>query len=147
MAKILVIESDVDFEVDTTKYNRDCYTRQFNGVHITLDNGKDIYFGIGNEQQCCEYWNYLEPKDDMKDFIGAEVLEIKEVKVNTLSTAMHSQLMESTDNLDLDAGDYQAVQVITSKGILEFVVYNAHTGFYAHDTILIFDDTATVRCL
>ncbi len=31
---------------------------------------------------------------------------------------------------------FQAIDVHTSKGLLQFVVYNEHNGYYSHATIL-----------
>lgn len=96
------------------------------GFEVITDK-QTITLGISNGQSCCENWGYFMSQDDFSDFIGATLLDV--VIVN-----------DCLDSTKLD-GVYEAncmfVNLQTSKGLLQFVAYNSHNGYYSH--------TATVR--
>jgi hypothetical protein len=93
-----------------------------NGYEIVTDQ-QTILILIDNEQSCCEEWGYLTSEDNLNDFIGAELLKVtevdKELKVYNFPD-QHDQCITLFINLE------------TSKGTLQFVVYNAHNGYYGH---------------
>ena len=88
-----------------------------------------IKFGIGAYQACCEDWGYFSSEDDFKDFIGADLLEIE-----TVSTALNVEAFK-TEAVDIDSCMF--VNFKTSKGLLQFAVYNEHNGYYGHEVKLI----------
>tara|TARA_R110002050_G_scaffold1019_4_gene6954 strand:+ start:91 stop:495 length:405 start_codon:yes stop_codon:yes gene_type:complete len=96
-------------------------TQDINGFVITTDT-QDIKLYIDNDQQCCENWGYLMSQDDFKEFIGAEVLDIKVVNT-ALSTVEVPEMYE---------GDMMFINIETSEGTLQFTAYNEHNGYYSH---------------
>lgn len=125
-----------NIELDTTfTSNHNCYYSKFEGVVITLEDGKDFKFGISTYQECCESWGYLHSSDDVSDFLGAEFLSWEEVDT------WPSSIENPEEKYGFDSGGFQAINVLTSKGILQFVVYNAHNGYYSHVTIIVEGET------
>ena len=126
MAKIIHIELDARFKGESSYENMD-------GVIITLDDGLQIKFGISDGQSCCESWAYLHSVDDIESFIGAEYLDLVE----------KDTWPDSIDDPEygFDSGGFQAIDVNTSNGTMQFVVYNSHNGYYSHATILVVGDT------
>ena len=97
----------------------------WSGYVITTD-AQRIEISITNYQDCCEQWGYAMSEDDTDYYIGAQFLDIKVV---TKDLAKKS-LSEHADYLD--EGDAMFVDVETSKGVLQFVLYNSHNGYYSH---------------
>lgn len=93
------------------------------GVKITT-NKQIIELGISNYSNCCENWDYLMSEDDYDYFIGAEIYGIEEdfAGIND-KTAI---------DFDLDRGASMFIDIKTSKGVLQFVCYNSHNGYYSH---------------
>ena len=124
-AKILEIQSDY-----SEKYNK--YST-LAGLYIKTDKG-DIKILISDEQSCCEDYGYLflETPDNINKFIGAEVLKVEDVCVG---------LTADTDGYGFDCGGETQLKVTTTKGVLQFAVYNSHNGYYAHTTFVqVFDN-------
>lgn len=48
---------------------------------------------------------------------------------------------------DLDAGSAMFINVETTKGLLQFVAYNEHNGYYGHDVLLVskYDDKTVIE--
>jgi len=84
---------------------------------------------IGDEQSCCESWGYFLSEDDTQYFIGANLRN-----VTVTDTALKTY---DVDNLKyLDNGDVMFVNIKTSRGLLQFVAYNVHNGYYGHKAIV-----------
>ena len=99
-----------------------------------------IRFGIENQQSCCESWGYFITNDETADFIDAELLS-----VSITDTCLNSKKLE-----EIDAGEYtntMFVNLETSAGLLQFVAYNSHNGFYGHDAVLISTQLNTIETL
>lgn len=128
----------------------------FRGVNLELDNGKTVFFGIADNSNCCESWDYLYSSDEVKDFIGAEYLGIEERSTwpstidipeecksyrndeswDYLCSSDQVEDFINDEEFDSDCG-FQSIDVKTSKGTLQFVVYNIHNGYYSHAVITI----------
>lgn len=126
MSKILQVDVNATFDNGNTE-----------GVVITLDNGKEVKFGIDNNQRCCERWGYLHSVDDTSAFIGAEYQGI--IEKDTWPESLPEEHMYD--------GGFQAIDVLTSAGVMQFVVYNDHNGYYSHATILVDGDAIKDSCL
>jgi len=107
------------------------------GVKIDFDNDKSLVFGISNGQHCCEEWGYISQVDneDVDNYIGAKIRSIEVVDYvdgNYVST----QLKE------IDAGEIDCyfLNVATTKGELNFAVYNIHNGYYGHRVTMKYDN-------
>src|SRR5260221_4368784 len=83
-------------------------------VQILIDNG----------QSCCENWGYIASEDDFAPFIGAELRE-----VNLTDTALNKEKVEASGYYE-DGGGIQFVDFVTSQGVFQLAVYNAHNGYY-----------------
>ena len=100
---------------------------------------QDIYILIGNGQSCCENYGYFSAEDNPKDFLGANLLYVERVdkalNVHTLRT--------TKDPLPSGVGEDEAIFITlhTSKGPLQFGVYNSHNGYYGHQVLIKFDNT------
>ena len=133
--RILKIE-EKDFE-----FGDETCGMSYSGFVITTN--KHIYkIGIDNSQQCCERFDckayfssgYLMTEDEIEDFIGAEFLGIEVVDAD-------KKVYEVFDIYD---GEAIFVNIKTSKGVFQIVVYNEHNGYYGHEVKIIKDDK-TIR--
>ena len=113
MEKILKIE-------ETTFDNKD-------GFIITTDT-QVIKLGIENYQCCCEDWGYFMSKDNLVEFIGADLITIR-VTDTALETWKEIE--------ELYEGGVMFINLETTNGLLQFVAYNKHNGYYGHDACVI----------
>lgn len=96
---------------------------------------------IDYERHCCEwYGGYIVCEDDLDDFIGADLLEIY-----LTDTCLNTHIVDRINLIQNchNSCDYHNIQFInlrTSKGLLQFVVYNCHNGYYGHDVTVKIDD-------
>jgi hypothetical protein len=95
------------------------------GYKITTS-AQEISILIANYQSCCEDYGYMVSEDDLESFIGADLYSIKTVDsaltVNELSLKKYS----------IDQGYCVFVNLETSKGTIQFTLYNSHNGYYSH---------------
>lgn len=89
---------------------------------------------IDNAQSCCESWGYFSSEDNLENYIGSQLKEIK-----LTDKALNQQVVEKTDYYE-DNGGIQFVDFITDKGTFQIAVYNAHNGYYGHGIIVAKDD-------
>lgn len=117
--------------------------------HIFANKGGDLYNGyiidlkmftrgvfkfmflIQNHQDCCEEHGYLCTNDNIQDFIDAEVRDIKftDGDLETRSSLDELLLQNNSDDRGVNT---IFITLETSKGVLQFVAYNAHNGYYGH---------------
>lgn len=122
MEKILRIE-ETAFKVKEYAW------RDYVGYQIITD-VQTIRVGISDGQDCCEVYGYLITNDDIEDFIGAGLIEI-----SITDTALNNKKIEELEYLD--CGGAMFVNFETTEGLLQFVAYNAHNGYYGHDAVLL----------
>lgn len=102
---------------------------KFDGYRISTTNGV-IEIAVDSFQNCCENWGYISSNNNFSDFCGAEILEIKYTqKIDEVLETVAMQLSKEGVTLD----DIYFITFETSKGTLQFVVYNEHNGYYGHD--------------
>ncbi len=102
---------------------------KFDGYRISTTNGV-IENAVDSYQNCCENWGYISSNNNFSDFFGAEILEIKYTqKIDEVLETVAMQLSKEGVTLD----DIYFITFETSKGTLQFVVYNEHNGYYGHD--------------
>ena len=89
-----------------------------------------IQIGISNGQSCCESFGCIITNDETKEFIGAELKSLAIV-----DTALNNKKIEELEYLD--SGGAMFVNLETSEGLLQFVAYNAHNGYYGHEAVLV----------
>ena len=105
----------------------------YDGYVVTLEDDTQIKLGIDNGQSCCENWGYLMSEDSFEEFIGAQYLSAQVVD-SKLATFDLGGVYES---------DCMFVNINTSKGLLQFVAYNEHNGYYSHEAVVIENGTVT----
>ena len=94
---------------------------------------------VSNGQSCCESWGYLSSDDNFSPFVGVELLEVK-----LTDTALNQVVVDKSDYYD-DVGGIQFVDFITSNGVFQLAVYNAHNGYYGHGILVTRDDKIIVN--
>ena len=95
-----------------------------------------ITLSIDSYQSCCENWGYFWCNDDVAQFVGAALHDVK-----LTDSALHPAKLpqEGVDpSTRYFEGGLMFVDLITDRGTLQFVAYNEHNGYYAHD--------ASVKC-
>jgi hypothetical protein len=117
MEKIYVIEEGY-FKKDD---------REFEGFLIST-NKQIIKLGITPDKQCCENFGYFMSEDDLKQFIGSEIISIQ-ITDDALKTYDFTENMEDEDVMFVDFK--------TTSGVLQFVAYNSHNGYYGHDACVV----------
>lgn len=105
----------------------------YSGYAITT-NEQVIKLLIDDEPQCCEITGYFMSEDNLTEYIGSELLDIK-----ITDTELKEGLLKKHD-VDVDdewfEGDVMFVDLITSKGTLQFIAYNEHNGYYGHEAVV-----------
>lgn len=112
------------------------------GYKIVTDK-QEILILINNSQQCCEEWGYeacsekgiLETQDDLDDYIGVEILDIEIVDTEK---DIYKNLTDRVYRFYSSNAEF--VNIKTSKGKLQFSVYNAHNGYYGHKIYIKFNN-------
>lgn len=92
---------------------------------------------IDTDRNCCEiFGGYIICEDDITNFVGAALLKITltDVALNNYVINKINSIQNSHHSCDFH--NIQFINFETSKGILQFVVYNCHNGYYGHDVII-----------
>lgn len=100
------------------------YEIHCDGYEITTDK-QNILVLIENDQLHCERWGYICTNDDIKEFIGANLLSINLTDIALSNTNLPAA--DWSNNMEI-----QFVNLHTDKGLLQLAVYNAHNGYYGH---------------
>lgn len=88
-----------------------------------------IELQISNYQSCCERWGYFMSEENLDFFVGSHLIDIC-----ITDEKLNKRLAEKMeDEYYLDAGGMIFVDLLTDKGTLQFVAYNAHNGYYGHE--------------
>lgn len=120
MEKIVKIE-----ETNFTK-KEGSWLSNYEGFVIATDK-QLIKVGISSGQSCCENFGTLMSEDNLSEFEGAELF-----KIEVTDTAL------KTYEIDTEwGGGCMFVNFNTSNGLLQFVAYNEHNGYYGHEAIVI----------
>jgi len=112
------------------------YTSGYDGFVIKTDK-QEIKLGIQNSQCCCESWGYFMSEDDTARFVGADLLDIK-----ITNCALNKEKLQ-----EVYEGDTMFVDIETSEGVLQFVAYNCHNGYYGHDALVQSEQLNYSECL
>lgn len=125
-----VIESieEGSFNRPVERFGRQTYYTDYDGYIVTTDK-QQIKVGISNDQSCCEHWGYLTTNDDINEFIGAEIREVRVVDGDlTTKVVEENNLYEPC---------LMFVNFETNRGTLQLVAYNDHNGYYGHSAVVI----------
>lgn len=94
---------------------------------VIITNKQEIKILICNLQDCCEQWGYVTSEDSFEDYIGAELLELA-----LTDDALQSTIHELEKDVSIDYANCMFINANTSKGLLQFALYNSHNGYYGH---------------
>lgn len=122
MAKIVSIE-EVKFET-SDKYEK------HSGFCVKLSNGEEVRLWLDMFPGCCESFGYFLSEDNFSDYIGAELFSVE--RVNKALSTLKVEYQKEISSDALDYGDVMFVNLNTSNGVLQFVAYNQHNGYYGH---------------
>ena len=91
-------------------------------LYIEFENGKRIAV-FDDGQRCCES-RYMKTDDNLKDFIGAKLLDI--------------EIKEGHDIEGSGYGDHevQFLDISTDRGVITFSNHNEHNGCYSGFSIV-----------
>ncbi len=93
-----------------------------------------ISMRIDNFQSCCEDWGYMMSEDNLEQFKQSDLLKVEVVNRDRVKQTFIDNMLKNDVPIDsLDEGGVMFINFETSKGLLQFVVYNAHNGYYGHD--------------
>jgi hypothetical protein len=93
-----------------------------------ITNEQIISIFISNSSSCCEWWGFITTEDNLPDFVGAELEGI-----NLIDTDYKTHpLTKDEDQFSNAESAFCFVDIVTSKGTLQFVLYNTHNGYYGH---------------
>lgn len=102
------------------------------GFKITTSE-QEIVLAIADESSCCESWGYFLTEDDETKFVGAELWGVTLTDTNRSARTFGARFDRYDESdVHLDEGDVMFVDIETDRGILQFVAYNAHNGYYGH---------------
>lgn len=84
---------------------------------------------IDAEGQCCEKFGYLWTNERPRDFVGATLLGVR-----SNGESIDGERSLDADYFDPHPNDRAAmfIDLLTDRGILQFVAYNEHNGSYEH---------------
>lgn len=127
-----IVETDSEAvpNPDYTNLVDDC-----SGFVVTTDE-QVIKLLIDNYQQCCESWGYFMSEDDTQSFVGSTLRGIS-VTTTALKTYEFGDDGPHTPYRWADEDQVMFVNLETSRGLLQFVAYNYHSGYYGHAAYLI----------
>jgi hypothetical protein len=130
--KIVNIKELRDYKRDNESY------ANFDGYEIETETDI-IRLLISNYQACCETWGQITSADDLKEFIGAEILRLETVSSGdwTKSEIIKNKIDEYYDEVEA-----AFINIETDRGLLQLAVYNHHNGYYGHDILI--ESTAKV---
>jgi hypothetical protein len=102
--------------------------------YMVVTDEHTFYVLIDNGQSCCESWGYFSSEDDHKQYIGSTLNEVR-----LTDKALNSKTVEESDYY-CDEGGIQLVDFVTSNGVFQLAVYNAHNGYYGHGILVAKDE-------
>lgn len=121
-----IIQSIEDLDNFEFPKDTNSYRPSYEGFKV-VTNKQEILFGIDNISGCCESWGHIASNDNLAEFVGAELLGVTETDTALVT---HEVLK------DLYSGGSVFITLQTSRGPLQFAVYNAHNGYYGHSVRL-----------
>lgn len=99
------------------------------GYKIITD-AQEILLLIDDGQQCCERSGYFMSEDNLSDFIEAQFLGLELTDTALSEAKMKKNKLEPSN--EYFEGGIMFVDIKTNKGVLQFVAYNEHNGYYGH---------------
>ena len=131
-ARLIVKETIVAIREFETK--RDDHGNCGMSGFVITTTSQQITLAIGNETSCREEWGYFMTEDATCEFIGEELVDIT-ITNTALNTTVLDKIENSKSDTDEEA-NIMFVDIKTTKGVLQFVAYNAHNGYYGHKAVV-----------
>ena len=100
------------------------------GYEVITDK-QHIKLSIDNYQSCCENWGYFWCNDNPQDFIGTSLIDV--TLTDVALNEVHMKKNELDPKSKYFSGGVMFVNLNTDKGVLQFVAYNEHNGYYGHE--------------
>lgn len=107
--------------------------------YIVTTSSKTIKMVISNDQDCCEEFGYMMSEDNVSRYIGANFLGIDIVDTDYEKYSLFEKVQKGLwrdekedDNEDGRITYAVFVDIKTNVGVLQFVLYNNHNGYYGH---------------
>lgn len=94
---------------------------------------QEVLLLVTGGKVCCEDIGYLMSEDDVSDYIGSELLDIELTDVGLDVRSIQEEIKEDHQ---IESGGIVFVNIKTSSGLLQFVVYNYHNGNYGHRVMI-----------
>lgn len=94
------------------------------GFTIKTDK-QEIVLYIDTRPDCCEIFGYFLSEDDISSFIGSNLISVEVVDTELKNYEVTTDKCYS--------GNTMFVNLNTSAGVLQFVAYNDHNGYYGHE--------------
>lgn len=107
----------------------------YSGFLIRTDK-QEIKLLIDNDQYCCEHHGYFMSEDDLQPFVGSQLLELSVTDTALKTHLMKERGLDETSPYVYEGG-VMFVNISTSNGLLQFVAYNEHNGYYGHEAKVI----------
>lgn len=85
---------------------------------------------ISNYSLCCENWGIITTEDSLQDFVGSELLSIEVVDMDYKTHPLTMNFLEVSGYNDETGICF--IDINTSSGKLQFVLYNKQNGYYGH---------------
>jgi len=96
--------------------------------YLIKTNLQEIKILIRDYQYCCENWGYFWCDDNIEEYINSELYKIEIVDECLKPKRLPSSLAYQ--------GNACFINLETSNGLLQFVLYNSHNGYYSHEVII-----------
>lgn len=105
------------------------YPKYYEGFVIKTDK-KTFFLLISNNDCCCEIFGHISSEDDLNQFIGSTLRSVE--RTDCLLKNFSVKLIKN----NITREDSIFLTLDTSKGTLQFTVYNRHNGYYGHEVII-----------
>lgn len=123
-------------ELCNFSFNDSKYSSTYDGYKIECEDESNLLFLIRNGQACCENWGYLISEDDLDQFIGATIQNVTLTDDSLKSVELKLSKEINTEDL-YNGGAIFFVNIHTDRGLLQFVAYNVHNGYYGHQVKIV----------
>ena len=100
--------------------------------YVVKTNKQEIKLLIDSDQTCCEHWGYFWCNLITDDFVGSELLNVTQVD-NCLNERIFKNEFGSSGG---EVDDTLFINLETSVGNLQFVLFNSHNGYYGHKVLV-----------
>lgn len=97
--------------------------------YVVTTTDQEIHLFIDNRHKCCENWGYFWCNDNVSDFVGARLYDVKvtdEIDGEIITQKLANEVSGNYEGL------LMFVTLETDRGDLQFVAYNKHDGYYGH---------------